>query len=98
MRSICPESTRRGGSLSWKSANLRLEEPAFTDRTETIGEHGTEQTEARVAFQRCEKVTLRTQETLPAGGPRPPAINWIYLISLASGDPRHWHGRCDPWR
>jgi len=72
MRSICPENTRRGGSLSWKSANFKLEEPAFTDRTQVIEEHGTEQTDPGAAFHQGEKVTLRTRETLPAGRPRPP--------------------------
>src|SRR5215467_2866640 len=98
IRSICPESTRRGGSLSWKSANLRLEDPAFTDRTEVIEKHGTEQTDVQAAFHRCEKITLRTQETLPTSRPRAPQSTGFARFPETPGDPRHWHGRCDRWR
>src|SRR5262244_379341 len=71
IRSICPESTRRGGSLSWKRANLRLEDPAFTDRTEVIEKHGTEQTDVQAAFHRCEKVTYGPRKLFPPVRPRP---------------------------
>src|SRR5215510_4915356 len=51
MRSICPDSVRRGGSPAANKANLRLEEPAFTQRTEAIEQHGTQQIAVRLGFQ-----------------------------------------------
>src|SRR5215831_17852738 len=68
MRSICPDSARRGGSPAVKRANLRLEEPAFTQRTEAIEEHGTQQIVTWLGFQSGKRLRDESDRLFPVGG------------------------------
>src|SRR5262249_23265541 len=49
-------------------------------------------------FTGMKRLRFGPRHLFPPISPRPDAIAWICAISLAPGDRRCWHGRCDAWR